>query len=199
MDTAIALMAKNPVPGLVKTRLAQDLGEQKALEIYLQLLKRTILTMNGQNVADKIIYHSPELLHDASWASNIFNHELQEEGDLGDRILDVFQFNLDRYKKLIIIGADCPGLKSKHLDKAKRALDIVDVVLGPSDDGGYYLIGLKKAHPSLFENIPWSTETVFEETLSRIKALHLSLYLLPELYDIDDVEDWKRWQNSQGV
>jgi hypothetical protein len=107
-----------------------------------------------------------------------------------------FQDELTGHGKVIVIGADCMRLEKEHIIKALHTLDHVDVVLGPSTDGGYYLIGLSALQPILFQNINWGTDLVFEQTLDKIGEQGLSMALLEELYDIDYKEDWERWKNE---
>ncbi len=196
MNTAIILMAKNPVQGKVKTRLAQDTSPEKATAVYLQLLEKTCATMGRTKQINPVIYHSPELLDNAPWVPEGFKHELQSPGNLGQRMFQALANELKTHEKVIIIGSDCAVLEVPHLHQAFKALNVVDVVLGPSEDGGYYLIGMKNEHPELFRDINWGSNTVFEETMHKIEAKRLSLFLLPWLYDIDHEKDLLRWEKE---
>lgn len=196
MNTAIILMAKNPVQGKVKTRLVKDTSPEKATAVYLQLLEKTCTTMAKVKQVCPIIYHSPELLDNAPWVPEGFKHELQSSGDLGQRMYQALTNELKTHEKVIIIGSDCAVLEVQHLQQAINTLDIADVVLGPSEDGGYYLIGMKSMHPELFIDINWGNDTVFEDTMQKIESKRLSLYLLPWLYDIDHETDLLRWKKE---
>jgi rSAM/selenodomain-associated transferase 1 len=119
-----------------------------------------------------------------------FDYVPQSDGDLGDRMLAAFEWSFDRANtKVIIIGADSPGLPAEWIEEAFAGLDEKDVVLGPTLDGGYYLIGLKSLQPALFIEVAWSTDSVFATTLDRVIELGLSLHLLAPLSDLDYPED----------
>jgi glycosyltransferase A (GT-A) superfamily protein (DUF2064 family) len=114
-------------------------------------------------------------------------------------MLHALHHALSKHSKVVIIGADCPGLTPAILNKAFQCLDQVDLVLGPSEDGGFYLLAAKRVHKNLFANRSWSHNCVFAETIDIAARLQLDLYLLPELYDIDFESDWIRWleENNQ--
>ena len=111
-------------------------------------------------------------------------------GDLGLKMQHAIEEQLLINEKVCIIGTDCAELKQEHLESAFVALGQNDFVLGPANDGGYYLLGLKSSHPELYQNIDWSTEVVLSQTIDRIKSLKKSYFLLPELIDVDTEEDW---------
>lgn len=96
----------------------------------------------------------------------------------------------------MIIGSDCPDLTPEMLHACCRSLDETDIVLGPADDGGYYLLGCTEHYPALFTNIKWSTPSVLEQTIEKIQGANLSYSLLEKLYDIDTAEDWIRYVND---
>ena len=106
---------------------------------------------------------------------------------------DALSFVLSLHQKALIIGSDCPGLTPEILDAGYRSLDEKDIVLGPADDGGYYLLGCIELHPALFANIKWSTPSVLDQTIEKIKEANLSYCLLEKLHDIDTAEDWIRY------
>ncbi|MEM7394475.1 MAG: TIGR04282 family arsenosugar biosynthesis glycosyltransferase, partial [Verrucomicrobiota bacterium] len=111
-------------------------------------------------------------------------------GDLGDRMLGALNHAFELgYGEAVIIGTDCPALSARHLKQAFDTLKTNDVVLGPTFDGGYYLIGMKQPHQALFRDIPWSTEAVFPNTMEVMKTENLSCGLLPRLRDLDDQDD----------
>ncbi len=93
------------------------------------------------------------------------------------------------YEKVVIIGSDCPGLTTNHMEEAFVSLDHHDVVIGPAHDGGYYLLGMKELHPKLFENKNWSTASVFNDTMTTINMLELSCHQLEKLTDVDEEKD----------
>ena len=192
-DSHLIIFVKNPVLGKVKTRLAAGIGEKKALEVYLHLLEIT------KNVALKSdctrnVFYSDEIENDG-WDKDSFNKFEQEGDSLGDRMNNAFEqvFALGA-KKAVIIGSDCPELSADIIEKAFEILNEKDVVIGPAKDGGYYLIGMKKLYPVLFEGKKWSTASVLQETINDIIEKDLSYSLLPELSDLDNLDDLKHSQ-----
>lgn len=188
-NRALAIFLKKPEPGKVKTRLAKDIGEAGAVEAYISLYE-TVIREVSPGAWDIVLFiaQSTEGFDNYSYIK-----EVQSTGDLGHKMLDAFQRMLEKYDAAIIIGSDCPYVTSTHIEEAFHALITNDLVLGPSTDGGYYLIGLGKPIPELFENIRWSTETVLEETIGVSSKLGLRYHLLQELTDIDTITEWKKW------
>lgn len=177
----------------MKTRLAAGIGEKKALEVYLHLLEIT------KNVALKSdctrnVFYSDEIENDG-WDEDSFNKFEQEGDSLGDRMNNAFEqvFALGA-KKAVIIGSDCPELSADIIEKAFEILNEKDLVIGPAKDGGYYLIGMKKLYPVLFKGKKWSTASVLQETINDIIEKDLSYNLLPELSDLDNLDDLKHSQ-----
>ena len=119
----------------------------------------------------------------------------QQEGkDLGEKMKNAFELLFNkRYKNVIIIGTDCPDLNEEILLKSFEELSEKNIVFGPSNDGGYYLLGMDNFYPYLFDNIKWSRKTVFEETIKTIKKNGLAFNILPELKDIDTEKDLREW------
>ena len=186
-QNAIVLFAKKPEPGKVKTRLAAGVGEARAVEMYRAMVEHTVAEARAID-ATCWLYYAPD---DAgrymrNWLGEMLA-EPQDNGDLGDRMLGAFKDGLGA--KTVIVGTDCPALDRRVMEAAFSALEEVDVVLGPTFDGGYYLIGAKQAHPELFRNMVWSTEQVLEQTLARAAMLGVSVRLLGKLHDIDTEDD----------
>lgn len=188
-NRALAIFLKKPEPGRVKTRLAKDVGEAGAVEAYISLYE-TVIREVSPGVWDIILFIDQST---EGFDAYSYLKEVQSNGDLGQKMLDAFQRMLEKYDAAIIIGSDCPYIASTHIDEAYLSLETNDLVLGPTTDGGYYLIGLKKPIPELFKNINWSTETVLKETISVSSQLDLTYHLLPELTDIDTITEWKEW------
>ncbi len=190
MEKCILLIfVKKPEAGKVKTRLAATIGNEKALQIYLQLLKRTRQVTQPLSCT-KAVYYTPEIVEDDNFDTKHFQKALQNEGNLGQRMQQAFEGTFAKgYEKVCIIGSDCYELTTNILEQAFEKLDKNEVVIGPSTDGGYYLLGMKKLHPSLFENKNWSTPSVFSETITNLKNADLSFALLPELTDVDEEKD----------
>ncbi len=123
----------------------------------------------------------------------------QSGENLGERMRNAFSEGFDRgYTKIIIIGSDCPAVTQELINEALHKLDRHDAVIGPAADGGYYLIGLRRSAPELFTGIDWSTEQVLKQTIERCTTLHLHYVLLPELRDIDRMEDLEFYRR-QGM
>ena len=189
LKTTLIIMAKPPVLGLVKTRLAASVGDEMALKVYFELLAFTFSQAFESKIETAVHFsQSTTFVDDFS----LFEKHIQRGDDLGQRILESFSKELTSADACLMIGADCPDLSGEILQQAEKALEQNDLVLGPSDDGGYYLIGLKKANPALFKNVAWSTESVLRSTMENADKLEWKAKLLPELFDIDDIEDLKR-------
>lgn len=189
-DSAIITFVKNPIAGKVKTRLAKTIGDQKALDIYLTLCAYTrdvMLTVDCK----RYVFYDQELIQDDLWSEPDFNKRVQHAGGLGERISTAFEEILFQHKKVLIIGSDCPQIKQQHLELAFQSLDETDVVIGPSLDGGYYLLGLTQNHPFLFTDMPWSTAQVYGTSLRRLFENNLSITELERLSDVDVESDLK--------
>lgn len=192
MEYEIALLIifiKNPQKGKVKTRLAESIGDEQALNIYKELLCFTKSVTDRLN-CHRQVWYSHFIGKDDLWTGAGYEKQLQKGKDLGERMKNAFQqaFN-EGYKKVLIIGSDCPGLSKEIIQQAWDGLDENELVIGPSKDGGYYLLGMKPFYPELFDNKSWSTPSVLNETLKQADELGLSYRLLPELNDIDTKED----------
>ena len=198
---ALIIFVKNLIKDHVKTRLAKTLGDDVALNIYKQLLKNTHDKIQTLKI-DKIVFYS-NFIEDDIWENDLFQKEIQEGNDLGERMENAFKslaveqagsFTAG-YKKAIIIGTDCPGINKSLLENAFAKLNGYDIVIGPATDGGYYLLGMEKVHSFLFHNIEWSTNSVFQQTINLCNRNNLSYFLLPELSDIDEEKDLIHFEN----
>ncbi len=192
-QSALIIFAKAPIEGYVKTRLCPPLTPDEAASLHgslvLDLLERC-QTLKG---CDRILAGAPTPDHPFFGAMKTrFKIQIWEQvgDDLGARMTHTFQSALGTpYQSAVIIGADIPGITVQLISSALKSLQDHDVVLGPTEDGGYYLIGLRSPSPQLFENITWSTNTVFSLTQEKAKAMDLSLKVLPKLRDLDTMED----------
>jgi rSAM/selenodomain-associated transferase 1 len=192
LDTLL-IMIRNPELGKVKSRLAATVGAVEALRIYQILLARTRVAALSISVR-RLLFYSDFVDDQDIWFSRLFEKHVQQGDDLGARMQHAFQTAFQNgAAKAVIIGSDCPALTGEVLYKAFDALDQCDFVVGPVPDGGYYLLGMKQLEPALFGGIAWSTDTVRSATLAKIKALHKTYTLLPELSDIDTAADWEQW------
>lgn len=189
--SVLLLFIRNPRLGKVKTRLARTLGDAEALRIYRILLEKTRQAALGVD-AERWLFYSDFIETGDEWPENGFRKKVQTGNDLGERMENAFRQAFSAGAgKVIIIGSDCPGLHGALLQQAFDRLDAADFVLGPTPDGGYYLLGMKQLEASLFRDIEWSTDTVGAETLRRIHATGNRCVLLPLLSDVDTEEDWR--------
>jgi rSAM/selenodomain-associated transferase 2/rSAM/selenodomain-associated transferase 1 len=190
-DQAIVLFAKAPRLGFVKTRLARDVGQRRALEIYRALGSRVAKRMRrtGRRV---IVYFTPadaeNELRDWLGDSNL-EFRPQCDGDLGARMVRAFEECLSGSISVCIVGTDVPGLVPSTLETAFDLLSGHDVVLGPAEDGGYYLVGLREPRSGLFDGVPWSTGSVFDVTHQRAAETDLTVAVVDRLADVDTVDD----------
>ncbi len=185
----LLIFIRNSALGKVKTRLAKVIGDEAALELYKFLLKHTMqITQKG--VFDKVVCYSEKIEENDIWNEEFYQKELQRGSDLGARMENAFCSAFAKgYDKVVIIGSDLYDLQLTQIAEAYEKLGTNDVVMGPAQDGGYYLLGLQKNHPSIFKNKAWGTATVREETLKDLE--NHSVYLLETLNDIDVFDDIK--------
>lgn len=191
------LLLKAPRPGLVKTRLARDIGIPRATAIYRALVERQLRAL-PRNWTVAIHHTPPDATEEMSaWLAPILSdggHFIPQcEGDLGARLTEAMrrEFSCGAHR-LFLLGGDCPGLNATILQAAHIMLDHHDLVLGPATDGGYVLLGLKAPQPALFQNIAWSTSEVLTQTLAAAQTLGLRTAQLPPLEDVDDEESLQR-------
>lgn len=182
----ILVFIKNPVLGKVKTRLAKSIGDEKALMVYRLLLKKTakILKKIDCNIH---LYYSETIENKDAFDLLSTTKKIQSGEDLGKRMCNAFKEGLSKYTPVIIVGTDLWGLEKSDFTTSIEALKTKDVVLGPSEDGGYYLLGLNNHLPQLFKNKKWGTSSVLKSTLKDLS--NHKLYLLPKKNDIDTIDD----------
>lgn len=186
---ALIIFIKNPELGKVKTRLAAGIGDEAALAFYREMLRRT-RELALQVDADRFLFYSEFIDRRDDFSNEDFLKYAQCAGDLGNRMTYAFSIPFkNQYKQVVIIGSDCPGLSTQHINDAFEALDGKDYVIGPATDGGYYLLGMKKLHRPLFIGKSWSTSSVFEDTRNQIEAAGAQLHQLEPLSDVDTKGD----------
>jgi rSAM/selenodomain-associated transferase 1 len=191
----LIIFAKNLVHGKVKTRLASSIGVDHAFAVYKELLYRTKSIVQNVN-ADKIVYYSDQVELTDIWDDRFLKAK-QQGLDLGERMRNAFNDSFQRgYSKAVIIGTDCPSLNKHIIQAAFEDLDHKNVVIGPAYDGGYYLLGMKVLYEDLFQNVAWSTKTVFETTITISKHFNLTYSVLPLLHDIDEERDLEHLKNA---
>lgn len=189
MSAVLMVFVRNAVLGKVKTRLAATVGEHKALEIYLDLLQYT-RNVSKEVSAHKVVYYSDAIEENDAWFKEGFEQKTQHGIDLGQRMKNAFQEQIEAgFSKVIIIGSDCLEITSDIIKNAFAALDDKDVVVGPAKDGGYYLLGMKEVYSSFFQNKVWGSSCVMASTLQNMMDAKLSFELLPILNDIDEEKD----------
>ncbi|WP_138431980.1 TIGR04282 family arsenosugar biosynthesis glycosyltransferase [Fodinibius saliphilus] len=185
----LLIFIKNPEFGKVKTRLAKSVGPETACLVYEQLLEITRNVTSKVN-CDRQLWYSEYIDNDDRWSEEHYRKKLQHGQNLGERMSNAFeQAFMEGYEHAVIIGSDCAALKKSHLVNAYSILQNHDVVIGPSQDGGYYLLGMNQYLPDLFENMEWSTPSVYDETIRRIKRMNLMYEAVEELNDIDTEKD----------
>src|SRR3990170_4509869 len=198
---AIAVMAKAPKAGQVKTRLVPPLTQEEAAELYRCLLLDKIFQVGTLPGVDPYLAYTPTEARAqmAPLVPQAFTLIPQSGSDLGDRLHRLSAILLERgHPGVIIIDSDTPTLPSTHLLDALDRLQnrSTDLVLGPAEDGGYYLIALKRPCRSLFDNIPWSGPSVLTETLRRASVQRLEVATLPPWFDVDTPNDLARLRND---
>lgn len=193
----LGVFAKEPRPGHVKTRLAAAMGAEQAARLYEACLCDFLDRIEPLNMT-KVIAYSPESAADyfERLAQAQFRLVAQCQGDLGERMRAFFhqQFQKDA-SRVVLVGSDSPDLPIHLVGSAFALLEVFDIVLGPSHDGGYYLVGMNRWIPELFDDVPWGSETVLKATLANAEARCLRVALLDPWYDLDRVEDVSRlWE-----
>jgi rSAM/selenodomain-associated transferase 1 len=201
---ALIIFIRFPCPGKVKSRLARTIGPEKATVFY-QLCVQKIASELDQVSGEVNKYLSYSDNSDKGetryWIGSRFSLIPQAEGDLGHRLEQSFQSFLEGVsRKVIIMASDVPDLSKDIINDAMSALDNHDLVIGPCNDGGYYLIGMKKTHNELFKGIYWGTDKVLEQTLAIACNQGLSVFSLITLRDIDTEDDLGEWvRSSEGI
>jgi uncharacterized protein len=191
----IAVFAKAPVPGEVKTRLRALLGDAGAASLHASLVRRALAVAVGSGVGPVELHCAPHEGHPffASCVEEFpLRLERQRGADLGERMRGAFQRAGAEGDALIVLGSDCPALGIAHLRAARAALADHDAVIVPAEDGGYVLIGLNAPCDALFEGIDWGSDTVLAQTRTRLAHANLRWAELPALWDVDRPEDYAR-------
>ncbi len=184
----LLLFTRNPELGKVKSRLAKDIGAEKALRIYKELMLHTKNISQNLEV-DKWVYYSEKIAKNDIWEEIHYTKKLQEGADLGVRMEKGFLEGFRQgYENIIIIGSDIYDLQQFHIEEAFKKLENHETVIGPSEDGGYYLLGMKNFNKEVFKNKNWGTDSVLEDTLLNLKENYC---LLETLNDIDVISDIK--------
>jgi len=196
-NTKLIIFSKSPVPGQVKTRLMPVLSEDSAAKLHSYMLEKTIKLAKKSELASIDLYCAPDTNH-------IFFKYLEQEykinlkpqtgKDLGERMFNALNDALKTHNSTVLIGTDCPAMQTDYLQQSFEQLEMNknDIVIGPVDDGGYVLIGARKINKLLFEDIDWSTEHVFSQTLGKISKLGWKHHELAPIWDLDTPADLQR-------
>jgi rSAM/selenodomain-associated transferase 1 len=203
-ESRILVFAKAPQPGQVKTRLAKAVGEDTAARMYSSWLETIVKRLAAARLAPLELWISPDAEHPLfqSLAENCHVElRIQPVGNLGQRMQQVMLQTLASHRQAVLIGSDCPVMQVDYVERALRALDQgIGTVIGPAEDGGYVLLGLRQVVPALFDAVPWSTGRVMRTTRQQLIAAGQHWAELETLWDIDGLEDYRRWQKlSQNL
>lgn len=196
LKKALVIFGKEPKDGRVKTRLARDLPVSFVTKLYKAFLKDIFNLARNVKCQERFLFYAGSSAHIPFLKrySRGFQLKRQVGPNLGKRMYQAFvHCDKKKYDQTIIIGSDCLDIAPKDIEKAFKQLLKHDCVIGPSKDGGYYLIGLKRPTKKIFEGIPWSTENVLASTLRKAHQNRLSVYLLPPKEDIDTMKSLKKF------
>ena len=191
----VAVFAKAPVPGQVKTRLAGVLGADAAAGLHAGLVRHALATAVASGLGAVELWCAPDERHDFFERCAVdFGASLhaQRGDDLGARMRAAFEAAFARGEALVVIGADCPALKPGDLRAAMAALEAHDVAIVPAEDGGYVLLAMARPVPQVFEGVAWGSPSVMGETRSRLAAAGVAWLELPASWDVDRPEDYER-------
>ena len=191
-EPLIQIFCKAPVLGKVKTRLIQKLGRRGALDLYLQMFERLIAELSASGFNTEL-WISPDKDH-AFFEPYAFARFQQAGPHLGVRMSTALRDGLNRHESVILVGTDLPLIDRSYIEQAVGALQTHDVVLGPAEDGGYGLVGVKAETPDMFSDIDWGTERVLSQTCARLNRDRLDYGLLPLIWDVDRPDDLPRYQ-----
>ena len=190
-EPLIQILCKAPVLGKVKTRLIQEMGKRRALDLYLQMFERLMAELSASRFKTEL-WISPDKDH--AFFERYALARFQQAGtDLGVRMSTALHDGLARHESVILVGTDLPLVNRSYIEQAVNALRDHDVIIGPAEDGGYGLVGVKGETPDMFSDIDWGTERVLSQTCARLNRDQLDFGLLPLIWDVDRPEDLQRY------
>ena len=194
-NNCLLLFVKSPIKGQVKTRLAAQTGGDFEVELYKCFVEDMISLVENLDAHLEICFYPPHMISTFSeWLGQQHCYKAQIGNNLGERLRNAFDKALEEgFSNVVAIGSDSPDLPVHYLIESFEALEEHDTVIGPANDGGYYLIGFSKEGfiPEVFDNISWSTDGVFEQTVSIAKQHGRKMHLLPLWHDVDTIADLK--------
>jgi rSAM/selenodomain-associated transferase 1 len=189
LNTALIIFVRHPELGKVKTRLAKVIGDEKALKVYQLLLQHTrqiTLPLNCR----KFIYYADSVTEHDGWGDPGYTKRQQFGDDLGERMANAFRELFEQgFKRVLIIGSDCYQLRTDVIENAIEQLKTYQTVIGPTFDGGYYLLGMNSFIPELFKGKAWSTDRVCQQTMEDLNFLSQTFVMLNRLHDVDEPAD----------
>jgi len=188
MSRCLIIFAKSPISGEVKTRLIPYITPTEAAELYKAFIADIICNTHKLKCEQVTIAYTPSNAEATfhSICGQSVNYLPQKGHNLGERMKNAFMYSFDKgSQRTVIIGTDSPTLPLSYIRDAFDALKEVPVTIGPTFDGGYYLIGLSEQNAAIFDGVDWSTSRVFSQTLTKIQAINKQLYVLPPWYDVD--------------
>lgn len=196
----IMVFLKAPRPGWVKTRIAASLDDDAAAAICRVLMDRTVAALAGFDRVQLRVDPDDAVKDVGRWCRVGWEVCPQGPGDFGARLARGFREAFEAGSAWVLaVGADCPGLEGEDLNQAMSALDHEDLVLGPAEDGGCWLIGMRASHPSVFEGVPWNSSQAFEVGCGRAQALGWKVRTLRRLAAVDTLADWRQWLRTQPI
>lgn len=201
-ENLLIIFMKYPRPGAVKTRLQPEISPDGSYRLFRAMCEDLVANLGDSEQFDlQIHFWPPESASQMrDWLGEHLAFVPQISGNLGEKMNVTIANSLaDGYRKVAIIGSDLPTLDAARINLAFNNLDSSDAVFGPTNDGGYYLVGMHQPLPALFENIPWSTDLVYAKTMEVANSNHISVALLPQESDIDTIQEvrqlWAQWKN----
>lgn len=197
--------SKWPEAGRVKTRLMPELGAEGAMEAHIRLSLAVLDNLVASGYIVRFLWDR-ELKSTPEGATPVLERleahgvaQALQQGDvLGERMLQALEAGLGGFGKAMIVGSDCPSVDADYVRTAVAALDEVDVVLGPSEDGGYVLIGARRVIPGMLADVAWGTDKALSQTCDRLTQANVSFRLLPQRWDVDEPEDWHRFTGQSS-
>jgi rSAM/selenodomain-associated transferase 1 len=199
LTPVVAVFARAPVSGEVKSRLAREIGESAAYQAHLELAKHTLtrlrpVTQNGM-FAELWIAGNSGMIKCREWAAMLDGRLRQQHGaDIGAAMWNCLYTHVNLGRNAMVVGSDVVSITPEQLLEARDYLMDVDMVISPAEDGGYGMIGLSILAPELFREIPWGTADVFERTMEKAKKLGLSSHVMPMVWDVDNAADFARFK-----
>jgi rSAM/selenodomain-associated transferase 1 len=191
----VAVFAKAPIAGHVKTRLAAVLGADRAADLHADLVRHALATAAQSGIGPVELWCAPDEAHPffaRCAAETGASLHRQRGADLGERMAAAFESAFTANRRLVLIGSDCPALTPRHLQAAAAALASHDAVFAPAEDGGYVLVALSRAIPGVFERIEWGGAGVMAATRERLLEVRARWHEMPPLWDVDRPDDYAR-------